>query len=142
MTWRNRITVTLALLGVLLGAGAVAAAPAQAGTGDCAWGRVCVWKVAGHIGAPAYYWTVPSGSGGVCFNYGAGLNDQVDSIAVKGGRSATQYRDANCSGNAVSFHYGITYGSPWYGSCGGFGWACVHDGGGGWLPSSVWVIKS
>jgi hypothetical protein len=137
---RKRLLAILAGLALGLTGVAVTAAPAQASTADCEFGQFCVWTVAGHVGGEAYHWTVPSGSGGYCVNYGSGLNDKVDSLALKGGRSVTQYRDANCSGNTVSFHYSIPT-SPWYGSCGSQAWACTWEGIGSYLPSSAWIIK-
>jgi hypothetical protein len=129
---------------VAMAAVAVAATPAQATVSQCPTGVnvYCVWSGWNHPGAPTYYWTWSGGSGGFCVNYGPGLNDNVDSLALRTGRSVTQYRDANCSGNAVSFHYSqISGNTPWYGSCGGWAWACVTDGAGGYLPSSAWIIK-
>lgn len=132
------VTVAVA---IALGLGLVVATPAQASVLDCPAGKYCVWYGTNHGGTPAYYWTVPGGSGGFCVNYGGSLNDNIDSTALKGGRSVTQYRDANCSGNTVSFHYSEAHGYPFFGSCGGAGWACLWDGGGSWLPSSAWIIK-
>ena len=73
----------------------------------------------------------------MCVNYGGTLNDKVDSNKINGARSATQYRDANCSGSTVSY---ISTGQ--IGQCGGAtAWACYWEGAGSYLPSSAWIIK-
>lgn len=140
MKWRERISVALAALVVALGVSVVAAQPAAAGVNDCLAGRYCVWTNQGFGGLPDYYWTIPAGSGGFCVNYGPGLNDQVDSNAIRGGRSATQYRNANCSGNTINT---IVTAGDWNDECGGWGtaWACYFEGQGQYLPSSAWIIK-
>lgn len=129
----------LVILAVVVAGVGIAATPAQAGQNDCGAGRYCVWTNQGWSGAPTYYWTIPSGSGGFCVNYGGGLNDQVDSNVIKGGRSATQYQHANCSGSVVNF---ISTSGDWNDSCGGpTAWACYFEGAGAYLPSSAWIIK-
>lgn len=140
---KKRILTILALSAVLLGVWAV---PAQAGVTQCPTGVnvYCVWTNASFSGAPSYYWTWSSGgSGGFCVNYGSGLNDNVDALALRTGRSVTQYRDAGCSGTALSFHYSqISGNTPWYGNCSGSpAWACTWEGAGSYLPSSAWIIK-
>lgn len=138
---RKRLVAFLALLGAILLVSAAVATPAHAALSDCDTDQYCVWTVGAQIGGEAYHWTVPGGSGGFCVNYGPGLNDKVDSLALRQGRSVTQYRDANCSGTTVSFHYGEGYGTPWNGSCGAQAWACQWEGIGSYLPSSAWIIK-
>lgn len=132
----KRILFTLGAVAVVLFA---ASTPAVAAQNDCTTGRYCVWTNDNWSGFPSYYWTIPGGSGGYCINYGPGLNDNVDSNVIKGGRSATQYRHANCTGNTVNF---ISTSGDWNDSCGGpTAWACYIEGAGAYLPSSVWIIK-
>jgi hypothetical protein len=145
-TWIYR---ALAVLTAALTIGAVAATPASAAKSDCPGaGYYCVWTGWSHAGVPAYYWDIPtSGTGGYCVNYGGSLNDNVDSNYITGtdALSVTQYRDANCSGTAVSFNRPSYYGGPNAGACqhSGFeAWACFSDGWGSYLPSSAWIIKS
>lgn len=149
MRMRDRILAILMLTVSILGASAIAAAPAQASQSDCPGaGYYCVWNGWSHAGSPAYYWDIPtSGTGGYCVNYGGSLNDNVDSNYITGtdALSVTQYRDANCTGSTVSFNRPSYYGGPAAGSCssGSFwAWACFTDGGGSYLPSSAWIIKS
>lgn len=132
----KRISVVLAMATAILLIGATSAIAAQ---NDCLAGRYCVWTDQGWGGTPDYYWTIPGGSGGFCVNYGPGLNDNVDSNVIKGGRSATQYRHANCTGNTINF---ISTSGDWNDSCGGpTAWACYFEGAGAYLPSSAWLIK-
>lgn len=143
---RRRIsTIAMALL-VALGVIGVAATPAQAAASDCAIPRICVWDNTHFPGTPTYYWTIPATpAGGYCINYGGSLNDNVDAIVIKGGRSATLYQNANCSGETVQFVARPIYGGPEQLSCGanngGDNWACL-PGFPGELPSSMWVIRT
>lgn len=143
MTIRKRIVLLLAVFAAMLGAGAVAATPAQAFANDCTYTRFCVWTNYYYNGAPAYYWTIPSGSGGYCVDFGGSLNDNVDSAVIKGGRSATLYEHAGCNGQTVAFLAQTQYGGPWALSCSDYvadNWACSWSLPGK-LPSSAWLLK-
>lgn len=142
----KKLLMALVTVGVFLG---VTATAASASHDQCpSGGYWCVWNEANFAGAPDYYWAIPSaGTGGYCINYGGSLNDNVDSAKVTGSTaySVTQYRDANCSGTAVSYMEPAYYGGPDRGACGSAGfsaWACFWDGAGSYRPSSAWVIKS
>lgn len=139
---RKRILALLGTIVLGLGLAVAVSSPASAHWSDCGpqGPRVfCVWKNPLASGTPSYYWTWSAGSGGFCVNYSGTLNDQIDALELNGARSVTQYRDANCSGNTVSTH--VANGGTVGGVCGNWGWSCVVDGGGGWLPSSAWIIK-
>lgn len=136
----KRALIILATLVALTG---LAAVPAQAAVSDCIVPRVCVWINPEFSGAPAYYWTIPTGSGGMCLEFGGSLNDNVDSAVIKGGRSATLYEHGGCGGQAVFFLARPAYGGPETGKCNQSvdNWACTNFTSPGKLPSSIWVIK-
>lgn len=132
--------VAVALSALLLGSAAVAT-PASAAVNDCTVPRFCVWDSEGYGGLPDYYWTVPTGTGGYCINFGGSLNDNVDAAVIKGGRSATLYENAGCSGATAGFLARPAYGGPEALDCDDTAaWACFPIQSGA-LPSSVWVIK-
>lgn len=138
---RRLVLVGVAVL-TMLAASAVAA---QASSSDCAPSgqrRFCVWTNGYFSGVPSYYWTVPTGSGGFCVEFGGSLNDNVDSAAISGARSATMYEHAGCSGMAVIYLAPTAFGGPWKENCWSWldNWACAW-GQPGKLPSSAWIIK-
>lgn len=136
----KRALIILATLVALVAAGFVAAAPASAEELCAPAGtrRVCVWTNQTASGTPTYYWTIPTGIGGVCFNFGSAINDKIRSWAISPGpRSATMKQHAGCSGSANSFIdqvYDSDYcwTSSWWPGCG----SSLSQG------SSIWVLKS
>lgn len=140
MTFRKRLGVFVAGLLLALGVSAVAAAPASAAFGDCNISpRVCVWSSSTAWGNPSYYWTVSSGTGGYCVNFGVAINDLMKAMKITGGRSATMYQNAGCSGNpnAIVSTTGTAptqitcYSSAWWPSC----TTGLNQG------SSIWIIR-
>lgn len=138
----KRSLAVLAIALAMLVATAVAASPASASAAQCAPNgerRVCVWFSSNFSGGPDYYWTIPTGTGGLCINFGAAVNDKVRSWHISAGpRSATMYQHANCSGSANSF---IGNPSPTGDVCFSTAWwpGCANSLNQG---SSFWVLKS
>lgn len=154
----KRVLITFTAVAVLLGLTAVptqANAPTTQGTTEqtaeaatalppeylaCAPSgqrRVCVWFSKTFSGPPDYYWTIPTGTGGYCTNFGSFLNDKVRSWVITAGpRSATMYQHAGCSGLANSF---IGNPAPDEDSCYSWWPGCSNGLDQG---SSFWVLKS
>ena len=139
-TFRRVLAVLLVAVTIV----AVGGAPAHAGPLDCLSGRVCVWSSSDYSGLPTYYWTIPGGSGGVCYNFGGSLNDNVDSWIIRAegsGRSATMYANANCSGNAISYIAPPWFGGPDRMNCYSGSWSTHHCLNYASQGSSFWLIK-
>ncbi len=97
MNLRARMGVLFGALLLTLGAGAVAATPAQAAWSDCPVGAVCIFDGTSG-GWPLYYWT----SGGPCINIGTSWNDRASSVYNRSGSHVLSVRfheHAGCSGD-------------------------------------------
>lgn len=124
MSARRRIAGIIGAVILGLGIAVAVEAPASAHGEACGPTHICVWYAAWPGGGnPAYYWTSPASS--QCIPFGPAINDQIGSMKLTWGWSATIYENAGCSGTAIATVYQGQFknctqsgwAGAWFGSC-------------------------